>query len=66
MTVLKDCPYCGANESDTLHIGDCPIRLLKEIDRLKVSALVSLGRITELMRENAMLKAMLKERDDKA
>jgi len=66
MATTDHCPYCGANDEDKAHIGDCPVRLLVEVDRLKASALVSLARITELMRENARLKALLEERDDKA
>ena len=61
-----ECPYCGATKRDDVHIGDCPVRLLVEIDRLKAGALVSLARITDLMRENERLKAMLGERDGKA
>lgn len=60
------CPYCGATKEDDLHIGDCPIRLLMEIDRLRASAIVSLGRINDLMRENQRLKDLLEKRNDKA
>lgn len=66
MESIDCCPYCGASDGDDVHVGDCPVRLLVEVGRLKASALVSLARITELMRENARLKALLEERDDKA
>lgn len=66
METTDKCPYCGATKGDEAHIGDCPVRLLVEVGRLKASALVSLARITELMRENARLRALLEERNDKA
>jgi hypothetical protein len=59
MSEQEKCVYCGSD--DNIHIGDCPIRLLLEIGRLKASAIVSLGRINDLMRENQRLKDLLEK-----